>query len=151
MSFPNGLLNTNENTQPGTLLGPPHANRPISYDVYQDGLVPGTFVKLDTGSIDLLDTSVTPVLAGVVVRDVSNVTEDGATFTNANTNQVSILDVGMVALATKTGESITQFSDVTVSNTADSDSGKGLASGGVATNFKYLYQISTDVWAIGTK
>lgn len=151
MSFPNGLLNTNENTAAGEPLGPDAANLFLSYDVYEDGIVPGTFVKLDTGSIDKLDGSVTPVVVGPVKRDVSNVTADGETFLNANINQVSIQAKGAIALKTKTGEAITPYTDVTASNTADADSGKGLASGGVATNYQYLYQITTDLWAIATK
>jgi hypothetical protein len=42
-----------------------------SYDNFEDGLIIGRFAKLDSGSVDNLDGSATPVFAGVPKRRIN--------------------------------------------------------------------------------
>lgn len=42
-----------------------------AFELFEDGLIEGRFVKYDTGSIDNLDSSATPVIAGISKRKIT--------------------------------------------------------------------------------
>lgn len=123
----------------------------LSTDKFETGLKVGRFAKLDTGSVDNLDASATPVVAGVVLRSVSNAIEDGDTYTKENTTMIEYQRAGVVTVEVKAGETPEQFGEVTAHNVADADAGKALASGGVATGAEFLFEITPTIWAIRLK
>jgi len=42
-----------------------------AFELFEDGLIEGRFCKFDEGSIDNLDASDTPVIAGIVKRKIT--------------------------------------------------------------------------------
>ena len=123
----------------------------LSTDKFEDGLQIGRFAKLDTGSIDNLDASTTPVIAGVVLRCVTNAIEDGSTYNADNTTMIEYQRAGVVTVEVKAGQTPAVFGAVTAHNVADADAGKALATGGVATGAEFLFQVTPTVWAIRLK
>lgn len=53
-------------------------NNVDNYDKFEDGLLIGRFAKLDAGSVDNLDGSVTPFIVGVPKRKVNKAIDSGA-------------------------------------------------------------------------
>lgn len=125
----------------------------LSAEVFEDGLNIGRFAKLDTGSIDNLDASATPVIAGVVKRSVTNPIEDGDTYKTANTTEIEYVRAGIVTVEVKTGETPAKFGDVFAHNLADADAGKAVTTvtDAVATTGEFLSEISPNVWTIRLK
>jgi len=125
----------------------------LSAEVFEDGLNIGRFAKLDTGSIDNMDASATPVLAGVVVRNVANPIEDGDTYKTANTIAVEYVRAGIVTVEVKTGETPAKFGAVFAHNLADADAGKAVTAvtDSVATTAEFISEISPNVWTIRLK
>ena len=56
------------------------ANVTLSSGTYENGLIPGRFAKIDAGSIDNLDNSTDPVIAGVVTRRANNLIGTDGTY-----------------------------------------------------------------------
>lgn len=125
----------------------------LSSEVFEDGLNIGRFAKLDTGSIDNLDASATPVIAGVVIRNVTNPIEDGDTYKIANTIAVEYVRAGIVTVEVKTGETPAKFGAVYAHNLADADAGKAVttATNAVTTTGEFISEISPNVWTIRLK
>ena len=120
----------------------------LTADVFEDGLVVGRFAKLDTGSIDNLDASVTPVIAGVVLRNVVGAIEEGGTVDASIHQQIEYKREGLVTVEVVTGQVPVQFGAVSVHNVADANAGKALATGGVAVNAEFIREVKTDVWLV---
>lgn len=97
-----------------------------AFEVWEEGLVPGRFVKYDAGSIDLLDTSATPVIAGVVRRKIASALEN-ATYTKlgiAPDQVAEIVNFGFVTVEVLAGDTPTRFQQVYAVNTAGANLGK---------------------------
>lgn len=97
-----------------------------AFDVWEEGLVPGRFVKYDAGSIDLLDTSATPVIAGVVRRKISSAMEN-LTYTKlgiAPDQVAEIVNFGFVSVEVLAGDTPARFQQVYAVNTAGDHLGK---------------------------
>lgn len=97
-----------------------------AFDVWEEGLVPGRFVKYDAGSIDLLDTSATPVIAGVVRRKISSALEN-LTYTKlgiAPDQVAEIVNFGFVSVEVLAGDTPARFQQVYAVNTAGANLGK---------------------------
>lgn len=97
-----------------------------AFDVWEEGLIPGRFAKYDTGSIDLLDASATPVIAGVVRRKISSALENLAyTKLGIAPDQVAeIVNFGFVTVEIPDGVTPARFGQVYAVNTAGANIGK---------------------------
>jgi len=125
------------------------SNVELSSTVFEDGLIVGRFAKLDTGSIDLLDGSATPSLAGVVLRSVSRDLNSGAEIDAAIYGQIEYLRSGLCTVAVKTGETPAVLGRVYVSNDGGANDGLATATNtDVAVNGEFILEIKTDVWLI---
>jgi len=125
------------------------SNVELSSTVFEDGLIIGRFAKLDTGSIDLLDGSATPSLAGVVLRSVSGDLESGEAIDAAIYDQIDYIRSGLCTVAVKTGESPAVLGRVYVSNDGGANDGLATATNtDVAVNAEFIQEIKTDVWLI---
>lgn len=120
----------------------------LSASDFEDGLKVGLFAKLDAGSIDNLDGSVTPVIAGVVIRDVASAIEEDGTLTSEFHSLVTYTRKGLITVEVKDGESPVQFGEVFASNAGDADDGKALTAGGEATGYEFIKEIKTNVWLV---
>ena len=121
----------------------------LTSDTFEDGLKVGRFAKLDTGSIDNMDGSATPVIAGVVLRNVANAVEDGATIDADLYSQIEYARQGFVTVDAKAGETPSLFDRVYVSNAGDANDGLATVTNtDVAVNAEYIMTIQTNVWLI---
>lgn len=117
--------------------------------VFENLLKVGRFAKLDTGSVDNMDGSATPVIAGVVLRNVANPVEDLATIDNTLYSQIEYMRQGLIAVDVKTGETPALFGRVYVSNAGDANDGLATATNtDEAVNGEFIMEIQTDVWLI---
>lgn len=147
MSFGTGVLNDQQAVGAGERLG--------AYAValealtFENGLKVGRFAKLDTGSLDNMDGSATPVIAGVVLRNVANVVEDGATIDSALYSQATYIRQGLVTVDVKAGETPALFDRVYVSNAGDANDGLATATNtDAAVNAEFIMEIQSGVWLI---
>ena len=116
---------------------------------FEDALKVGRFAKLDTGSIDNMDGSATPVIAGVVLRNVASPIESGATVDADLYTHIEYMRQGLVSIDIKTGETPDQFGRVYVSNAGDANDGLATATNtDVAVNAEFIEEIQTGVWLI---
>lgn len=137
----------------------PNTRDVLSFTTFEDGLFVGRFAKLDTGSLDNLDASVTPVLAGVTVRNPANPLEDGNTFTVQSDGRtygyVDVLRAGYITIDVVDGQTPAMFGDVFAVNLATAEAGKARtdATDAVATNFEFISAVDgvDNVWVIRAK
>lgn len=115
---------------------------------FEDGLVVGRFAKLDSGSIDNMDGSSSPVLAGVVMRHATSPVEQ--TTVDADLyDQVEYVRAGLVTVRIKDGETPAQFGTVYVSNAGDADDGLATATNSdIEASAEFIEEVKTDVWLI---
>jgi len=124
-------------------------NVELNTTVFEDGIVVGRFAKLETGSIDKLDGSATPTIAGVVIRNVASDLEDGDTVDSDIYSQIDYVHSGLVTVAVKTGETPTLLERVYVSNDGGANDGLATATNtDVAVNAEFIKEMKTDVWLI---
>ena len=123
-----------------------------TWTTFENGLLSGRFAKLDAGSIDNIDASASPVIAGVVLRDLSSpVDKDAFTTDSGDVTQVSVLEQGVVAVAVKAGDTPVYRGAINVHNAADADAGKATTGAGVAVDGYFVREIKTGVWLIRLK
>lgn len=97
-----------------------------AFEVWEEGLVPGRFVKYDAGSIDLLDASATPVIAGVVRRKIASALEN-VTYTKlgiAPDQVAEVVNFGFVTVDVPTGVTPAKFGQVYAVNATGANAGK---------------------------
>lgn len=148
MAFPSRPTTDIEPIGSGIAIG--RVNTILSTTVFEDGLVPGRFAKLDTGSIDNLDASEDPVIAGLVLRPVTNNIEAGNTIDSSVYPQANYMREGIGSVDVKSGETPTRFGKVYAFNAAGDDLGKAVTSDTTAeaTNAEFLEEVDADVWSI---
>lgn len=147
MAFSTGILDDPQLSGSGQLYG--DGNIILSATTFESGLKVGRFAKLDTASIDNMDGSATPVVAGVVIRNPSNTYEDGGTITTDLHEVIEYIRDGLVSVDVKTGETPAQFDRVYISNDGDANDGLATATDtDVAVNGEFIEEVSTGVWLI---
>lgn len=125
MAFDNTVLTAIPDLMPGEFIAASPYNC-SAFDVWEEGLVPGRFCKYEAGSIDLLDASATPVIAGVVRRKISSAIEN-ATYTKlgiAPDQVAEVVNFGFVSVEIPTGVTPARFGQVYAVNAAGADIGK---------------------------
>lgn len=151
MSFSTGYLGDPSRVGAGERWDPNSA-LVLTATTFEDGLVVGRFAKLDTGSIDNMDGSATPVIAGVVLRNVASPVEDGQTVDGDLYDQVEYQREGLVTVELKDGETPAQFGTVYASNAGDADDGTATATDtDIATGAEFVQEVATNVWLIRLK
>jgi hypothetical protein len=116
---------------------------------FEDGLKVGRFAKLDTGSIDNMDGSGTPVIAGVVLRTVGNAIESDGTYDADTTTKIEYIRQGFVTVDVKAGETPSLFDRVYVSNAGNASDGLATATNtDVAVNAEFIQEVQSGVWLI---
>jgi len=147
MAFATGYLDDPQQIGAGERLGALQVA--LAATTFQDGLKVGRFAKLDTGSIDNFDGSVSPVPAGVVLRNAANAVESAGTIDGDIYDQIEYVRQGLVTVDVKTGETPTQFGRVYISNDGDANDGLATATNtDVAVNAEFISEVQTGVWLI---
>lgn len=150
MAFSSAFVNDPERVGAGERFG--SVNISLNATDFEDGLKIGRFAKLDTGSIDNMDGSATPVVAGVVLRTASRAVEDGDTVGATLYGQCEYMRQGMVTVAVKAGETPALFGTVYASNAGDADDGLATATDtDIETTAEFIKEVKPGVWLIRIK
>lgn len=129
-----------------------HVNNTDAFSTFEDGLIVGRFAKYDTGSLDNLDGSATPTIAGVVKR---NLTGD-LTKTTYNTTGASVDDIaecvnfGYVTVAVTDTATPVKYGQVYAVNAATADAGKATNDSGQLQIPGAIFwkEIKAGVWVV---
>lgn len=129
MAFANTVLQNNPDLPAGEVIkASPH--NVSAFEVFQDGLIEGRFCKFDTGSIDNLDGSATPTIAGIVRRKVTGeinaVGTPGAYSTSGQEiDQVAeVINFGFATVTVTDAATPAKYGAVQVINDGTADAGK---------------------------
>lgn len=132
-----------------------HVNNTDGFTTFESGLNVGRFAKYDAGSLDNLDGSGTPKIAGIVKR---NLTGDlSKTVFDTEDDIAELGNLGYMTIDVVTGLSPAKYGAVYAENAgvnAGADYGKAttLATGNqVVTNADFWEEIKTDVWVVRLK
>jgi len=147
MSFGTGALDDPQKIGAGERYG---ANQLIlTALVFQTGLVIGRFAKILAGSLDNLNGVATPLIAGVVLRNVANPVEDLGSIDSALYGQAEYVRQGLVTVRAKAGETPSKFDRIYASNAGDANDGMATVTGtDVATDAQFIEVVDTDLWLI---
>ena len=147
MSFATGYLSDPNRVQGGESFN--EAGVDIAFTTFENGLLVGRFAKLDSGSVDNLDSSATPNIAGIVARNDANAVEDAGTIDSALQSQISVRREGLMSVDVKSGQSVPVLgARISAHNVADADAGLALSTGGVDTTAEFVEEITTNVWLV---
>lgn len=125
-----------------------HPHNTDAFSTFEDGLVVGRFAKYDSGSLDNLDGSATPVLAGVVKRNLTG----SLTKTTYTTDDdiAECVNFGYVTIDVESTATPTKYEQVYTINATGADAGKA-----TDDNTKlevpgavFWKEIKTNVWQI---
>ena len=126
-----------------------------NYSTFEEGLLVGRFAKIDTGSLDNLDNSATPVIAGVVLKSETNAIESGETYTKIGDGAVHQLDVcsfGLVTVEVVTGDTPAFLGNVYAWNDVATPADYGKATTTALNNTQvtgyFNREIKAGVWEI---
>lgn len=149
MGFNNGIIEEIEGLTSGEVIKS-KPNNVEAFEVFEDGIISGRFVKYEGGSIDALDAGATPKIAGVLKRKINN--ELGVeTYRTTGTliDQVAeVCNFGLVTVDVVAGQTPSRYDAVQAHNVADADAGKAVTSGGVETGAVFWEEVETDVWSV---
>ena len=125
----------------------------LTASTFEDGLLTGRFAKLDTGSVDNMDGSSTPVLAGVVLRHASRATEDENEISTELYANAEYARWGLVTVFAKDGETVPdRFATVYASNAGDADDGLATSTDtDIETTAEFIAEVQTGVWLVFIK
>jgi hypothetical protein len=155
MAFENTILVKPIDLVAGEILkSKPHNTE--AFELFEEGLVAGRFVKHDTGSIDMLDNSATPVIAGVSRRKLTSAIENNGLYTKIGLAPDQVAEVhnfGYVTVEVVTGQTPAKYGQVYAVNAAASGANFGKATT-VSTNnvavpgCVFWEQKAPDVWLV---
>jgi hypothetical protein len=153
MAFGSGFQNEIGKVGAGEIIG--DVGVVSSYTTFEDGLKGGLFAKYNsaTDGVELIDGSATPVIAGVVKREIMGAIEDAGTYNPENSIYADVIESGVVTVATVAGLTNTKFQPVYVSNQDDTNDGKAtnVAAGNVVVDAYFYEEIDSNVWSIRLK
>lgn len=152
MAFGTGSINDHQAIGAGESYG---QGIVLSDDTFENGLIAGRFAKVDTASIDNLDSSATPVLAGVVHREVTMPVEDGQAYDSSLYKLVNYQREGLITVQAVSGQTPALFDAIYAENQTPADYGKATltASGNADANAEFIKLVdgTNDVWQIRLK
>ena len=154
MSFTNTTLQDSPDIGAGEVIkASPH--NISAFELFEDGLIEGRFCKYDTGSIDNLDASGTPVIAGIVKRKITGEIGTGLYSTSGmEMDQVAeVINFGFATVTVTDAADPSKYDAVNVINAATADAGKAtdaaVASGIIsAGDVVFWEQKATGVWLV---
>ena len=153
MAFTSAVLAETAKLQSGEVIKSKPYNTE-AFGTFEDGLVQGRFVKYDTGSIDNLDASATPTIAGISRRLISG--EVGVTTYRSTGDIVdTVAEVHTTGFATVdvvTGDTPAKYGIAYAVNASGSgaDFGKATttATNNVDSGWVFWEQVDTNVWLV---
>ena len=128
-----------------------------AFDIFEDGLIEGRFCKYDTdtGSIDNLDASDTPLIAGIARRKITGEIGTGIySTTGQEIDQVAeVINFGFATVTVTGTADPAKYDAVNVINGAAADAGKAtdaaVADGIIsAGDVVFWEQKATGVWLV---
>lgn len=154
MAFPTGYIKTPGPVGSGEIHGGGHVI--LGSTNFENGLVIGRFAKVETGSaIHNLDNSATPVIAGVVMRKLTDTTLDATDVSAIDSSlvtNISYVKQGLVSVDAVSGETPTRGQAIYAYNAAGTpaDHGKATitATNNAATRAEFVEAISATVWLV---
>lgn len=139
----------------GGVINPNLSFKADTYTTFEDGLKIGRFAKLDAGSLDNLDNSATPVIAGVVMRDTNNAIQSGETYTTQGDGaffEVDAISWGLVTVEVVDGDTPAKFGAVYACNDSATPADYGKATTTSTNNVEvsgyFNREIKTNVWEV---
>lgn len=148
MAFATGALLDPKKSGAGELAGDNHVV--LSADTYENNLKSGLFAKIDAGSLDNLDASVTPVIAGVVLRDIVGAVEDAGAIPSTR-GYAEYVRAGLVTVSAVAGESPSFGDAVYAHNAAGADQGKASVADDAdtePTTAEFIKDLGDNIWLI---
>ncbi len=154
MAFKNTVLSESAKLGAGEVVkSKPYVTE--AFATFEDGLIQGRFAKYDTGSLDNLDGSATPTIAGIVRRKIGG--ELGvSTYRSTGTLVDTVAEAHTMGFATvDVVASLTpaRYGTVYAENQTAGEYGKAttVSTDNVATNWVFIEEIDTDVWLVARK
>ena len=147
MAFTNTILEESS----GLLAGEVIKSKPYNteaFSVFEDGLVQGRFVKYDAGSIDNLDGSATPTIAGISRRLIGG--EIGATTYTTADAAAEIHTFGFATVDVVAGDTPAKYGIAYAENQTAGEYGKATttSAGNVDSGFVFWEEVSANVWLV---
>lgn len=153
MAFNNAVIEENAGLSSGEVI--PSTNALVmAFDTFEDGLVQGRFCKYDSGSIDILDASSTPKIAGIARRLIAGELEVSTYRTSGDIpNAVAeVITTGFATVDVVSGDTPAKYGTVYAVNAA-TNAGKATttSTSNVDTGWVFWEEVQTDVWTIARK
>lgn len=156
MAFDNTVLQDNQDLPAGEVIkASPH--NVSAFEVFEDGLREGRFCKFDSGSIDNLDGSATPTIAGIVRRKITGEIQDAPGVYSASGQEIDqvaeVINFGFATVTVTDTADPAKYEAVNVINDGTADAGKAtdaaVAAGIIsAGNVVFWEQKSANVWLV---
>lgn len=152
MAFNNTVLEAIPDLVAGEFLASSPYNC-SAFEVFEEGLVPGRFVKYDAGSIDNLDASATPLIAGIARRKVASALEN-ANYTKlgiAPDQVAEVINFGFATVEVLAGDTPARFQQVYAVNTAGANLGKATetaTNNAIVPGCVFWEAKATNVWLV---
>lgn len=158
MSFTNGTIEAVVDLAEGEVIASSPHNID-AFDKFEDGLKVGHFAKLDTGSVDNLDGSATPLIIGVPKRKINKAIDSQVYNSVADINglkdaNADVATFGRITVAATSASVPTEGAPVFVINAAaNPDNGKVTQNSGetgalAVVGAVFKEEKSSDVWVI---
>jgi hypothetical protein len=126
-----------------------------AFETFENGLIEGRFVKFDTESIDQLDASATPVIAGIAKRKVTGEIGTGvySTTGDAIDSVAEVINFGFATVTVTAAATPARYDAVNVVNAATAEAGKAtdaaVAAGIISAGDVVFWELkSTNVWLV---
>lgn len=125
MAFNEAVLGDNKDLPAGEVIKASPYNV-SAFELFENGLVEGRFAKYDAGSIDNLDGSATPVIAGIVRRKITGEIGTGIYSTSGQEiDQVAeVINFGFATVTVTDAADPAKYEAVQVINDGTADAGK---------------------------
>ena len=125
MAFKNTVLQDNPDLGAGEVIKASPYNV-SAFEIFEDGLVEGRFCKYDTGSIDNMDGSASPVVAGIARRKITGEIGTGIYSTSGQAiDQVAeVINFGFATVAVTDAADPAKYDAVQFVNATGADAGK---------------------------
>jgi len=151
MAFNNATLQDSPDLPAGEVITASPYNV-SAFELFENGLVEGRFCKFDGGSIDNLDASATPVIAGIVKRKITGEIGTGIYSTSGmEIDQVAeVINFGFATVAVMGADSPSKYDQVYTVNADSVDAGKATDSSDatIVKGAVFWEEKKTGVWLV---
>jgi hypothetical protein len=154
MAFGNAVLSQISDLPAGEVITASPYNV-SAFEVFEDGLVEGRFIKFDAGSADNLDASATPIVAGISKRKVTGEIGTGIySATGQAVDQVAeVINFGFSTVTVTDAAAPVKYLPVYAINLAGAEAGKGTQNAGatgalLVEDVVFWEQKSANTWLV---